>query len=100
MPWFVYILICSDFSFYVGHTESPQKRVITHNKGRRPVYTSRRRPVELAYYEEMPSKAAAVQREKQIKKWSRAKKLALISGDSTTLKNLSHSRKRLSQEVD
>jgi putative endonuclease len=65
-----------------------------HNAGRGPVYTSRRRPVELAYYEEMPSKTAAVQREKQIKKWSRSKKQALISGYYAELKNLSHNHKR------
>lgn len=100
MPWFVYILRCSDSSYYVGHTENPQQRVTTRNAGRGPVYTSRRLPVEPAYYEEMPSKAAAVQREKQIKKWSRSKKKALIKGDSAALKNLSYSRKRLLQHVD
>ena len=93
MPWFVYILRCSDLSYYVGHTENPQQRVITHNAGRGPVYTSRRRPVELAY-EEMPSKAAAVKRERQMKKWSRSKKQALIAGNSATLKGLSRRRKK------
>ena len=94
MPWFVYILRCSDLSYYVGHTENPQQRVITHNAGRGPVHTSRRLPVELVYYEEMCSKAAAVQRERQIKKWSRSKKQALIAGDSSALKNLSHRRNK------
>jgi putative endonuclease len=48
--------------------------------------------VELVYYEEMHSKAAAVQRERQIKKWSRSKKQALTEGDSAELKKLSHRR--------
>ena len=40
MPWFVYILRCSDLSYYVGHTVNPQQRVTTHNAGLGPVYNA------------------------------------------------------------
>ena len=40
MVWFVYILLCSDNSFYVGHTEDIEKRVVTHNAGKGAIYTA------------------------------------------------------------
>jgi predicted GIY-YIG superfamily endonuclease len=95
MPWFMYILKCSDRSYYTGHTQDLRLRVKTHNEGRGPLYTVMRRPVELAYWEEAPSRAEAVKRERQVKKWSRAKKEALISWDLAALKLSSqcHSKK-------
>jgi putative endonuclease len=54
-------------------------------------YTAKRRPVRLVYNEEFSSLDAAVKRERQIKKWSRAKKEALIFGEKKMLKKLSKS---------
>jgi putative endonuclease len=93
MPWFVYILKCSDDSFYVGQTSDLEKRIETHNAGNGPKYTSVRRPVSLLYFESYNSQNEAVKREKQLKKWSRAKKQALIDGNIELLKELSKPNK-------
>ncbi len=69
----------------MGHTEDVQKRLTTHNAGKGAHYTANRRPVKLAFSETHPSKAEAIVRETQIKKWSRAKKQALIDGDAAKL---------------
>lgn len=92
MAWFVYILRCSDASYYVGHTEDVAARVERHQDGTGAVWTAARRPVSLVFEEELPSEAAAVARERQIKRWSRQKKEALISGGLTALKTLSRCR--------
>jgi len=92
MPWFVYILRCSDNSYYVGHTEDIQARVQRHQDGTGAVWTAARRPVSLVFEEEHPSESAAVARESQIKRWSRQKKEALVSGELTTLRTLSRCR--------
>ncbi len=92
MKWHVYILQCSDGSYYAGHTEDLKKRISLHNSGRGSDYTAVRHPVLLAFSESTDNKACAVKREKQIKHWSRAKKEALIRGDIKFLKKLSQSR--------
>lgn len=88
----VYILRCSDNSFYVGSSADVDARVKVHNQGLGPDYTRNRRPVLLVYAEECESKAAACNRERQIKKWSREKKKALINSDFEKLKQLSKRR--------
>ena len=92
MGWFVYILRCNDGSYYVGHTEDVAARVKRHQDGRGAAWTAARRPVSLVFEEELPSEAAAVARERQIKRWSRYKKDALIAGKLTALKTLSRCR--------
>ncbi|MCA9774556.1 MAG: GIY-YIG nuclease family protein [Myxococcales bacterium] len=87
-----YILRCSDGSYYVGHTKDLGGRVDAHNAGRGAVYTIQRRPVELAHAESFDSEIEAIQRERQIKRWSKSKKDALIRGDMKALKVLSQSR--------
>ena len=69
MPWFVYILKCSDDSLYIGQTSDLQKRIKIHNEGNGPKYTAIRRPLELAYSESFTSQDKAIKREKQLKKW-------------------------------
>ena len=85
----VYILRCSDDSFYVGCSNNLKKRLEVHNSGNGPRYTASRLPVALAYSEPLPDLESAVKRERQIKKWTRAKKESLIQGDFATLKKLS-----------
>ena len=92
MSYFTYILQCSDSTYYVGHIEDLEKRLVRHNAGRGPKYTADRRPVSLVYSESHPTKEQAIAREKQLKKWSRAKKLALIHGDLGELKAHSQCR--------
>jgi predicted GIY-YIG superfamily endonuclease len=80
---------CSDDSFYVGHSENVEERIAAHNDGRAAFWTICRRPVRLVYRESCATEAAAVKRERQIKKWTRAKKQALVEGNKATLKRLS-----------
>jgi putative endonuclease len=86
--WFIYILTCSDGSLYVGHNNDLENRVKSHNLGKGAVFTALRRPLKLSYFEVYGTKEETLKREKQLKKWSRAKKLALIKGNIEKLKTL------------
>jgi len=89
MNYCVYILRCSNGNYYVGSTKNLDERVKAHNDGKGSDFTRLRRPVTLVFSEPCESEAAAVQRERQIKKWSRAKKEALIIGDTHAMHRLS-----------
>jgi putative endonuclease len=86
--YFFYILKCSDGSFYVGSTTNLKTRVKAHNQGEGSAHTAKRRPVKLVYHEKFNSLGDVVKRERQVKKWSRAKKEALILGKLELLKKL------------
>ena len=90
--YYVYILLCADKSFYVGSTKDIKTRIKRHNDGQGAQYTRIRRPVRLVYHEVYPDEVAAVRRERHLKRWSRAKKLALIEGNKDRLKQLSKRR--------
>ena len=90
--FYVYILSCADDSFYVGHTSDVRERVKAHNDGRGAFWTACRHPVALVYQEEHESEEQAISRERQLKRWTRAKKLALINGDRAKLKALARRR--------
>jgi len=92
MIYYTYILTCSDRSFYVGHTNNVQRRIVEHNAGRGARYTAIRRPVNLSYVEEHSSLSEAVNREKQIKGWTKAKKQALIEGGLDSMHSLAKRR--------
>ena len=81
MP-FVYIVACCDDTLYTGWAVDPVARVRAHNAGRGSVYCRRRRPVRLVYQEELPSRSAAQQRELEIKRMRRYKKVALVACSS------------------
>jgi putative endonuclease len=87
--YFFYILKCSDGSYYVGSTTNLENREKIHNQGKGAAYTAKRRPVHLVYHERFNSLDEAVKRERQVKKWSRAKKEALIRGEIDKLRKLS-----------
>ncbi len=78
MPFYCYILECSDGTFYTGWTTDPQRRERQHNAGRGARYTRTRRPVRLVYVEEQPDRSAAMKREMSIKALSRERKKKLI----------------------
>jgi putative endonuclease len=79
---YVYILHCSDNTYYVGVTNNLEIRLEQHQQGINPgCYTFSRRPIKLSYYELFNSPEKAIQFEKKIKKWSRLKKEALINRD-------------------
>ena len=86
MSFWVYILRCSDDSFYVGHTDDLDGRLTQHETGECDSYTRTRRPVHLEYTQEFTSRYEALTAEMQIKNWSRRKKEALIREDWGALK--------------
>ena len=80
MP-FVYILCCNDGLYYVGQTNDLQVRLDEHQAGVAANFTALRRPVEMVYAEEHQTTRQTQDRELQLKRWSRAKKEALIEQD-------------------
>ncbi len=87
---YVYNLTCSDDSHYTGVTSNLSKRWEQHQSGFfKECYTYNRRPLELSFYAEFTDINIAIEWEKKIKKWSRAKKKALVDGNFEALPNLS-----------
>ena len=94
MGAFVYMLRCSDRSYYVGCAtgEDLDKRIAEHQSGAYPGYTLARRPVTLVWSEYFGRITDAIAAERQIKGWSRGKKEALIRGDWIWVHALSRRR--------
>ena len=83
----VYILQCSDNSYYTGVTNDLERRLKEHQEGfNSSSYTHSRRPVVLKWYSDLASPTQAIRLEKQIKGWTKRKKEALISGNWDKLK--------------
>jgi predicted GIY-YIG superfamily endonuclease len=78
--WSLYILKCSDGSFYTGVTNNIDRRLQKHQEGTASRYTRTRRPFVLAYSEECGSRSDSLVRECSVKALSRARKEELISG--------------------
>ena len=91
MP-FMYILRCVDDTLYTGSTWDLQRRLDEHARGEGSRHTAKRLPVDLIYFEEFDRIDAAFLREKQIQRWTRAKKLALINGAKASIRELSECR--------
>jgi type I site-specific restriction endonuclease len=89
---YMYILQCADGSFYTGSTNNLQRRIVQHKNGEGAEYTKLHSPVKLVYYETFERVDHAFEREKQVQKWSRAKKIALIKGDKEQLIKLSKNK--------
>ena len=90
--YYVYIVECKDWSYYIGVTNDLNRRMLEHNTGFDPgCYTYERRPVELKYFEHFTDINQAIAREKQLKGWSRKKKQALFRQDLNKLQQLSKS---------
>ncbi len=88
--YYVYILKCSDGTYYTGFTSNLEKRFVEHQTGRhKDSYTYSRRPLNLVFYAEFTDPNKAIAAEKQIKKWSKTKKEALINNEFEKLPNLS-----------
>lgn len=82
----MYILLCSDGSYYTGSTNDLERRLSQHQKGEGANHTKKRLPVKLIYFEEFERIDLAFYREKQIQGWSRRKKEALINDWNEELK--------------
>ena len=92
MSFWVYILRCSDGSYYTGHSDQLEIRVAQHKAGYSVTcYTYKRRPVEVVFSEEFTTREEALASELQIKRWSRKKKEAMIRGDWIEVSRLSRS---------
>ena len=75
----VYIVRCADGTLYTGCARDPHKREGVHNSGRGARYTAGRRPVSLVYSETFESLGDALRRERELKRWTRRKKDALVA---------------------
>ncbi len=96
MAFWVYILQCSDGSYYTGHTDDLQLRLAQHHSGSCNGYTATRLPIKLAFTQEFTSREEALASERQIKGWSRAKKEAMMRGDWKKVLRLARGSTRLS----
>ena len=92
MSFWTYMLHCRGGSFYTGHTEDLERRIAQHNSGWLPGFASDHLPVVLVWSQEFPSRYEALCAERQIKGWSRAKKMALIQGDWLRISELAKSK--------
>lgn len=89
MKGWMYILECSDGSYYTGSTKNIEQRLAQHQAGEGANHTKKRLPVKLVYQEEYDRIDQAFYREKQVQGWSRKKKEALINGGFESLTHLS-----------
>jgi len=94
VPYFVYILLCSDGTLYIGSTSDLTERERRHNEGHGATYTASRTPVRVVYAEEHPTRLAAQRREAQLKRWTRVKKDALVAGNLSRLHELARRPRR------
>jgi len=92
VKWYVYILRCDDGSYYVGHTNNVENRFTRHKDKTGARHTAAHAPEEVLYRQEFSTEVEAMKRERQLKRWTRAKKEALIRGDLEKLQELSKSR--------
>ncbi len=79
--WYVYMIECSDGTYYTGLTWNVPCRGEQHFSGLGSKYTAKHGAKKLVYYEEHEDLGLARKREKQIKNWSQKKKRKLISGE-------------------
>ena len=91
---FVYILVCSDAALYIGSASDLLARLRQHGGPKGAKFTRDHPGGRLVYFEGPFPIAIALQRERQLKRWSRAKKLALIQNQTAVLMRLSQSRER------
>lgn len=78
MPYYVYILLCKDGSYYTGHAKNVKHRIEQHKKGQGARYTRMHEPAKIVYVEEFNSRSDAMKREREIKSFSHSKKQRLV----------------------
>ena len=77
--WKVYIIECSDQTYYTGISNDVEKRIDTHNKKKGAKYTKTRTPVKLVYQQSFETKSLAAKEEWRIKQLTRNQKIVLIN---------------------
>jgi putative endonuclease len=88
MTFWAYMMHCRGGAFYTGHTDNLPHRVAQHESGTIPGFTADRLPVTLVWSQEFSTRVEALEAERRIKGWSRAKKMALIRGDWDRISSL------------
>ena len=94
------MLHCKGGVFYVGHTENLEVRVRQHQQGLLNGFTRDRLPAQLVWSEQFATRLEALESERRIKGWSRAKKMALIRDDWAEISRLAKGRTVLRQAQD
>ncbi|MDG1332877.1 MAG: GIY-YIG nuclease family protein [Crocinitomicaceae bacterium] len=92
MKGYMYILLCADASYYIGSTIDLERRLWQHQNGIGANHTKKRLPIKLVYFEEYDRIDGAFYREKQVQRWSRKKKEALITAAPEKLNQLAKCR--------
>jgi len=82
MPYYVYVILCKDNSFYTGYTKDLDSRMRLHMNGKAARYTRMHRPQKIVYVEEFGSRAEAMRREKSVKRLNHSQKLELINSQN------------------
>ena len=100
MTFHVYILRCADGTYYTGHTDDLERQVAQHQSGAIPGYTHDRRPVALMWAQDFPTRIEALERERQVKDWSRTKKEALFRDAGTAVTQAACSPPRVPASLD
>jgi putative endonuclease len=95
MKGYMYILRCSNGNYYTGSTKFLELRIAQHQNGEGANYTRKHGPVELLYFETFDRIDEAFNREKQVQKWTRKKKEALMRGDFDVLHELAKCRAKI-----
>lgn len=93
LPFYVYILKCSDGTYYTGHTDDIERRISEHKLGQGGAYSSQRLPVEVVYVGLCGSRYEALANERKIKRWSQKKKEAFIKGNESEFVNVCRTQK-------
>lgn len=81
MIYYTYIIICSNNKYYVGHTHNLEQRFDRHLHKSGAKFTSQNKPIKIVWSQEFNNEIESIQRERQIKGWSRIKKEKLIKGE-------------------
>src|SRR5690349_17227520 len=100
MSFWAYMLHCRGGYFYTGHTEDLEHRMAQHASGQVPGFVRDHWPAKLVWSDEFPTRYEALAAEREIKGWSRAKKLALIRGDWDAVRRLARNRQETEQGFD
>ena len=88
MPYYVYILLCTDNSYYTGYTKDLKTRLLQHSSGRGARYTQIKKPEKIVYIEWFKTRKKAMQREQEIKKLTHREKTELIKQKSSIRKSM------------
>ena len=88
MSFYTYMLHCNGGAFYVGHTDNLERRVAEHESGLITGFVADHWPAKLVWSEAFPTRLEALEMERRVKGWSRAKKMALIRGDWNRISEL------------